>query len=125
MKWVKSPPELVGFFESLTAAFPAAQKKKMFGYPCIFMNGNLTAGLFQDRMMLRLAEADRDLFLRQSGTRVFEPMPGRPMKEYVEASPALLRDARKLGEWLERSVRYAQSLRPKVKKAPSKGKAKK
>jgi TfoX/Sxy family transcriptional regulator of competence genes len=121
MKWTKSPPALVALFESLITAFPKSEKKRMFGYPSIFINGNLTAGLFEDRMMLRLSEEDRKQFLKERGHRVFEPMPGRPMKEYVEASAAMLEDPKKLIVWLERSVSYAQSLKPKSKKAARKG----
>ena len=123
MKWMKSPPSLVALFESAIAAFPKAQRKKMFGYPSIFVNGHLTAGLFQDRVMLRLSEEDRMRFLKQPGHRVFEPMPGRPMKQYVEASAASLGDPGQLAAWLERSVSHAQSLKPKPKKASRKGRA--
>ncbi len=88
----------------------------MFGYPCIFINGHLTAGLFQDRVMLRLSEEDRAKFLTERGHRIFEPMSGRTMKEYVEASGDLLTARRRLSAWLERSVSYVQSLKPKTKK---------
>jgi len=125
MKWIKSPPALISLFESAIRAFPEAEKKKMFGYPSIFIQGNLTAGLFQDRIMMRLSEKDREQFLKQDGHRVFEPMPGRPMKEYVEVSAALLEDARSLASWLAKSVDYAKSLKPKVKKSSGRKKGSK
>jgi TfoX/Sxy family transcriptional regulator of competence genes len=124
MKWKKSPPALVTCFESAVAPFPNVEKKKMFGYPAIFTNGNLTAGLFQDRVMLRLSEADRKEFLKEPGHRVFEPMPGRPMKEYVEASGPLLEDPKNLSPWIEKAVAYAGSLKARVKKAARKAKKK-
>jgi len=120
MKWIPSPPGHVALFESAVAAFPKAERKKMFGYPCIFINGHLTAGLFQDRVMLRLSGEDRVRFLKERGHRVFEPMPGRPMKEYVEASGDQLADPQRLTTWLERSVSYVHSLKPKLKKPAKK-----
>jgi TfoX/Sxy family transcriptional regulator of competence genes len=88
----------------------------MFGYPCIFLNGNLTAGLFQDRLMMRLSEEDRRSFLKLPGARVFEPMPGRLMREYVETPGSLVKNAGELDRWLRKSVTYVQTLKPKRKK---------
>src|SRR5262245_58046149 len=102
MKWKKSPPELIERFDAAVAGFPAAERKQMFGYPSIFVNGNLTAGLFQDRIMFRLSEEDRSKFLKRSGTGVFEPMKGRPMKDYVESPGSLAENSAEFRAWLGR-----------------------
>jgi hypothetical protein len=83
MKYVPSPPELIEFFDRLLPDDPDIKKRKMFGYPCCFINGNLAAGLHADNLLLRLSEADRSAFLKLPESKIFEPMPGRPMKEYV------------------------------------------
>src|SRR5918994_3754919 len=54
----KSPPELVARFEAAAERFPEAQRRKMFGYPALFVGGNLVTGLFADSWMIRLGEAD-------------------------------------------------------------------
>jgi TfoX/Sxy family transcriptional regulator of competence genes len=114
--WKKSPQELVDRFGSAAAAFPAAEKKKMFGYPSLFIQGNLTAGLFQDRVMMRLSPADRERFLKLPGARMFAPMPGRPMKDYVEVPESVLQEPGDFRGWLAKSVSFVETLPPKKKK---------
>jgi len=45
-------------------------------------------GLHEDSIILRLAAEDRDEFLSRYDSGLVEPMPGRPMKEYVIVPPA-------------------------------------
>src|SRR5437868_11182373 len=35
------------------------ERRTMFGYPAAFISGNMLASVFQDRIMIRLSEADR------------------------------------------------------------------
>ena len=112
----KAPPALVAQFEQLTAALPMVEPRKMFGYPAAFVNGQMFASLFQDHFILRLPAAEREAFISAHGARVFEPMPGRPMREYVEVPPALLKSGRELDDWLAKGLAYAQSLPPKAAK---------
>ena len=121
MKMKKSPTALVALYAEV-APGPPAQQRTMFGYPCSFLNGNLFMGLHGDGMILRLPEAQRIELLRERGAKVFEPMPGRPMREYVVVPKAMLLDRRTLAKWIDRSCTFAASLKPKPKKA---GKAKK
>ena len=71
-----------------------------------------------------MPEADRKEFVKMPGHRVFEPMPGRPMKEYVEAPGALLEDPKNFSSWIQKAVAYAGSLEAKVKKGARKAKKK-
>jgi TfoX/Sxy family transcriptional regulator of competence genes len=119
--WKKSPPELIAYFDGLIESFPEAERRLMFGFPCIFVHGNMTAGLFQDRMMMRLSEKDRQAFLNLPGARLFEPMKGKPMKEYVEVPDAMLASATRVRPWLAKSVAYAESLPVKVGKKKAGG----
>ena len=119
MKFEKSPPELVAKFEKL-APGPPVVKRPMFGYPACFVNGNLFMSLFADRMVLRLPDADRAAMLKLKGAGQFEPMPGRPMKEYVMVPPSLVASPKKLEPWIAKSLAYGASLKPKAKKAKAK-----
>src|SRR5256885_16153135 len=114
-KWEPSPDELVRDFAAYLAAIPDAKSRKMFGYPAAFVNGQMFAGLFERQMILRLSESDRAAFVAQTGAMAFEPMPGRPMREYVVV-PEPVRMSPALAHWLEWSARYARSLPPKEKK---------
>jgi hypothetical protein len=66
--WEKSSPELVALFEALAPEEPAISRKKMFGWPCCFVNGNLLAGLHKQSMIFRLSDADRLTFFKLDGT---------------------------------------------------------
>ncbi len=112
----KSPPELVAAFEQIMAGMPMAESRKMFGYPAAFANGQMFASLFGDSFILRLPDAEREAFIRKHGTHLFEPMPGRPMREYVVVPPPVLKSGRQLDDWLGKAMAYAQSLPPKAAK---------
>jgi TfoX/Sxy family transcriptional regulator of competence genes len=117
MAWKKVSPELSQILAEAMAAFPA-QKKIMFGCPAYFVNGNMFAGVHQDSVMIRLSGADQNELQRQNDeVSHFEPMPGRPMKEYLVLPISLLEDAREFSHWLQRSFDYASSLPPKQAKA--------
>lgn len=120
MAWRKSPPELIALFEKIAPDAPIGQRRKMFGYPCCFANQNLFIGLHQENMILRLPEADRQVFLEQYKASLFEPMPGRPMREYVIVPDVLLKDEKVLGDWITKSLNYVLSLPPKATKARKK-----
>lgn len=81
-KWQHAPQELITIFLEAVKYLPEAETCKMFGYPCAFVNGQMFTGPHQDPMILRLSEADRAIFRALDGAHPFEPMPGRPMREY-------------------------------------------
>lgn len=121
-KWQPSPAELVQRFAEVIQAVPGARVKKMFGYPAAFMNGQMFAGLFGERMFLRLAEHDRASFSLQEGAQAFEPTPGRVMREYVTVPEWLVASDDELQEWLAKAAAYAGTLPPKMPKPRGKGK---
>jgi TfoX/Sxy family transcriptional regulator of competence genes len=112
MQWRKSPQQLIDLFVSVIPDPPAVERK-MFGYPAAFVNGNMFMSLFQDDMILRLPESLREDFLKVDGAKIFEPMPGRPMREYVAVPPQVLADKKKLAAWVSRALDYGTSLKPK------------
>ena len=111
----KSPPELVARFDELAVLAGDADRKQMFGYPVCVLSGNMFMGLHQDSLILRLADADRAQFLSRYDSGLFEPMPGRPMKEYVVVPPALVYDDA-VAEWVRRSRTFAEQLPAKKPK---------
>ena len=115
--WSKSPPELVETFEAVLPGPPAVMRK-MFGYPAAFVNGHMFMGLHEHRFILRLPEDERSALLALEGAEVFEPMGGRPMREYVAVPPTLLADPAALEPWVEKARAYAGSPPPKAPKGP-------
>jgi TfoX/Sxy family transcriptional regulator of competence genes len=117
----KSPPELVKRFEELAELVPEATKRQMFGYPTCVLDGNMFMGLHEDRFILRLGPEDRAALTKKGGTP-FEPMPGRPMKEYLVV-PAALVKTKRVEPWIARSLEFAHTLPPKAAKAKKAKKA--
>ena len=115
MAWTKSPQSLIDLFDKSVPSNLNVSRRKMFGYPAAFANGNLFIGLHQNDFIMRLSDEDRARFSAQYGVRIFEPMKGRPMREYVRLPEELLADARKRAPWIKRSLEYAEGVKPKLK----------
>jgi TfoX/Sxy family transcriptional regulator of competence genes len=118
-KFTKAPEEMVALFGRVVEGLPEVETRRMFGYPAAFVHGQMFSSLFQDSMILRLSEADRAAFLKDQGARLFEPMPGRPMREYAAVPAAVLASEPLLRQWLRRAHSYAASLPPKPRKKAS------
>jgi TfoX/Sxy family transcriptional regulator of competence genes len=119
MAWRKSPAELIATFEAVLPDDPRVEPRQMFGYPCAFTGGNMFMGLHQENMVLRLSDEDRERYLEKPGAAIFQPMPGRTMREYVVVVPALAKDRAALKKWVGRALSYAASLPVKAKKKPA------
>ncbi len=117
MKWKKPSEKMIEFFDQVLPKSLNVERKKMFGYPVGFTNGNMFMGLHSDGIILRLGEVERESFIRQYNARIFEPMLGRRMHEYVVVPENLLADITSLKTWCEKSYGYASKLKPKEKKA--------
>ncbi len=111
--WEKAPAALVEAFTAEVALRPELAIRKMFGYPAAFLNGNLTTALHESRWMVRLSAEDRAA-LAAAGGLPFEPMPGRPMKEYLVLPPAMVDDPAARATWIDRAVAHVGTLPPKA-----------
>ena len=124
-KFTPAPEGVVALFHTAVGGLPEVELRKMFGYPCAFVHGQMLTGVFQDRIMLRLSDEDRAKFLKLPGAKPFEPMPGRPMREYVELPPDVMNSPAALKRWVKRGLAYVETLPPKVKRTTSAKAAKK
>lgn len=109
----KSPPSLIAAFDAALPDDALVERRKMFGFPAAFVNGNLFCGLHQEDVIVRLPPEQRRVLERRGGRR-WEPMPGRVMREYMTLPLGVDRPAMK--RWLARSFGFAQSLPPKIKR---------
>ena len=103
-------------FERAVSGRTDVERRTMFGYPSAFLNGNMLACVFQDRIMVRLSEGDRAAAMAIDGAKPFEPSPGRAMKEYIDFPRAVVDDTSALREWISRGARYVGSFPPKKPK---------
>jgi len=123
MKWRKPQEDLIQLLHDVIPEGQApVEFKPMFGGPCYWTGGNMFAAVHQESLFVRLGEKDRAELLAQPGAHLFEPMEGRPMKEYVVFPGEMLADREALRGWMVKGLAYAAGLPPKEKQ-PRKKKA--
>jgi TfoX/Sxy family transcriptional regulator of competence genes len=121
MEWKKASPGMSALLERLIAPY-GSEKRTMFGCPAYFVNGNMFAGVFADRIFLRLSAGDREELLGVvDEAEPFAPMKDRVMKEYIALPEPAVAERAVLEAWLDRSFRYARALPVKEKKSLRKG----
>jgi TfoX/Sxy family transcriptional regulator of competence genes len=102
-------------FRSIVPDHPSVSVRPMFGNLSAFVNGNMFMGVFGGDLFVRLSEADREAVLAAGGGP-FEPMPGRPMGDYVVVPADWQEDPSGTARWVDRSFEHASGLPPKQPK---------
>ncbi len=112
--WQRVPPALAALFDVCLPHSADVERRKMFGGPCAFVNGNMFAGLHEDRLLVRLPDeaAQRPCVIL-----------GKVMKQYALIENALDLSEQEVTDWIARGYRFGQGLPPKAKKAKKAGKA--
>ena len=111
----KSPAALVERFVVIADELPDVERRQMFGYPCVFVGGNMITGLHERAWFVRLTTEDA-VALQAIGGGPFEPMPGRPMRGYTTMPAEVVDDDEAVRRWVGRAIEYGRSLPPKAKK---------
>src|SRR5687768_10691322 len=91
----------------------------MFGQLAGFVNGHMFTGIFGDSIFVRPSDADRATLMGTHGAQLFEPMAGRPMKDYVVLPDAWLHDPKRdtdVRTWIARSLETDAGLPAKIPK---------
>jgi TfoX/Sxy family transcriptional regulator of competence genes len=99
-------------FAGATDALPGVERRKMFGFPAIFANGNMVAGLHHAGMVMRLGETDLRQMTEHEGAAPFVAM-GRTMRGWIIVPPALVADMPRLRQWLDKALAHAAEMPPK------------
>lgn len=112
--WKKVPAERATRFDAALPVLADVERRKMFGCPAAFVNGNLFAGLHVDRLMVRLPARAKE-----------RPcvLVGRTMKEYAQFADALEMADRDLANWVAQAYAFTRAMSAKVSKAPQAAKA--
>ena len=113
--FTKSSPELVERFGEVLVrhAAPDITLKKMFGYPCAWIAGNMLSGLFAEDWWVRVSEEDRESLLALRGAHQFEVMPGKAMGRYVVMPHDVAASDAEVDTWLRKAIDYTRTLPPK------------
>jgi hypothetical protein len=112
--WAKPAPATLARFEAVLPDHPAAERRKMFGYPVCFVNGHYFIGLHQDAFVIRLPPEIRDRFPEFADARAFDPWGnGRGMKDWYEIPAPIAEDKDRLAALLDAAVQEVASLPPK------------
>jgi TfoX/Sxy family transcriptional regulator of competence genes len=122
--FTKSPPELVERFDAVAADFPEAQRRLTFGYPCLYVGGNMVTGLFQNAWHVRLGDTEQAEALALEGAAPFEPMPGRPMTGFTVLPPSVVADDAAIRRWVARAIAFGATMPAKPPKSKSKSQSK-
>ena len=113
MQWERSAAQLTERFTIVTDRHADVTRRKMFGEIAAFVNGNMVTGLHSGRWFVRLTGDDKAEALALPGAGPFEPMPGRPMGDYVVLPAAVVDDDVALDRWLGRAIAVGRALKPK------------
>ena len=111
----KSPAALVERFDTVAGWFPEVERRLTFGYPCLYVGGNMVSGLYQDGWHVRLDGSDLAAAQALDGAHTFEPMPGRPMTGFTMLPSAVIDDDDAIRDWVGRAVAFGASRPPKSK----------
>lgn len=104
-------------FNSALPKQPEAQPRKMFGYPCCFVNGNFFVGMHEDNFVVRLPGL-KDKFTELASAKVFDPMAtGKGMKDWWVIPSAITGDAERLSAFFASAFAEVRKLPAKAARA--------
>ena len=102
----------IDLYEAVIAAHPDIERKGAT-IPYTSVNGHMFSCFNKvGELGLRLSKEDRGAFLSKHKTTLFESY-GVVMKEYVTVPARLLKNTQKLLPYLDSSLSYVSSLKPK------------
>lgn len=106
--------ENLDLYTALMSSVPEIEVKGAT-MPYTSLNGNMFSFLKEGLVALRLAEKDREQFIKKYGTALFETY-GTVMKEYVSVPVHLLKKPKELKPYVVKSYDYAKTLKAKPTK---------
>ena len=114
-KKVTAPPDKVSLYRQLLESVEGVDTKSNFGSAYTAINGNMYTIISKHGVVgIRLPEPERSAFLKEYSTDFFRGDPAwPPAKEFVAVPDDLLADTDALRPYLELSLRYVRTLKPK------------
>ena len=112
----KPTPAALDAFADVFPSDERAVNKKMFGMPAAFVNGNMFMGVFANGLIFRLPAERFSALCELDDIAPFEPMPGRPWKEYVHADTRTWGGTSELSAWAQEAFEHTAKMPPKAPK---------
>src|SRR5437588_6018730 len=101
MAWKKSSEEAVERFVVALPTEAVGGRRKMFGYEACFVNGGFWAGMYQDEIVIKLPPEVKAQTRELAKAAAFDPMGGRPMKNWWVIPRVVSESPKKLAALLE------------------------
>lgn len=87
----------------------AAQEKKMFGGLALMVSGNMTVGVIQNDLIVRVGLENYQAALEKPGADLFTPT-GKPMAGWITVAPDGHRTDEDLRYWIEMALEFVKTL---------------
>ncbi len=84
-------------------------ERKMFGGVCFMINGNMCVGTWKGSLIVRLDKSEYGRMLAEPHVKPAD-MNGRAMRGWVLVEPAGIESDDDLAAWVERAVKFTDSL---------------
>lgn len=111
------PPDKIELYKTLVSRIPGLELNNTFGFPYTSLNGHMFSLLSTTGLVgIRLPKVEREKFLADYNTTLYQPEPGPLLKEYVTIPDDLLRDPETLKTILQMGLDYVKTLKPKPPK---------
>lgn len=105
---------LVDRIRSLLSPRTEVDTRRMFGGHCFLFRGHMVCGVTKDgTLMVRVGPEAYEKMLKAPGARPMD-FTGRPMRGFVYVDASAIATARGLRTWVERGLRFAETLPLKV-----------
>ena len=110
------PEDRLRLYQRLLEAVPGVAEKANFGSPYTAVNGNMYSMISKHGVVgIRLPNSEREAFLERYRTELFRGDPSwPPAKEFVAVPADLLERTDELVPYLERSLAYTLTMKPKA-----------
>jgi len=86
-----------------------AEEKKMFGGLAFMVGGNMTVGVIQDVLIVRVGLGNYEAALDVDGTDLFQPT-GRPMAGWITVATNGHQTDEDLKYWIEMALEFVKTL---------------
>ncbi len=115
--WPKKDEALIERIDGLLSIAPV-RRKNMFGTSAWFLESNdmMFAGAWGEGIMVRIGEEQTKLLIDSGEADAFDPMGGKPMREYVLLDGERIAEDDDLLNWLDQASEFASTLPPKKAK---------
>ena len=91
---------------------PGFSERPMYSGIAFMVQGNMCCGVLEDNLVVRVGPDTYDDALHEPHTRPMD-FTGRALPGFVYVDRAGFESAASLGQWIERSLRFARTLPPK------------